>query len=488
MPGTWATSGVDLHVDVGSTRVRRSLEGALREAIRDGRLPEGLRVPSSRQLAADLGLARNTVADAYGQLVAEGWLVARQGSGTRVARRVPEHDPDVRDPSPASARARYDLRPGTPDLSSFPTSAWMAAMRRSLATAPAEAFGYGDPRGRAELRDALAGYLARARGVRADPARIVVCSGFAQGLALLCSVLLARAASTVAVEAYCLPASPEIIGAAGLRLFPLPVDEQGAAIETLTDQGGVVLTPAHQFPLGPSLAPSRRSAAVDWAADSGGIVVEDDYDGEFRYDRQPVGAMQALAPEHVVYLGTASKTLAPGLRLAWLVLPDALVEPVLAAKARADYTGVLEQLTLAEFIRSGSYDRHVRGRRIAYRRRRDMLVRALASEAPGVAVTGIAAGLHALLTLPDAVSEEEIGVRAAQRGLAVGTLAQYRAGGEDHPPHSSSATPPRPTTATAEPSPASSPPFAPCRDHAIRSRSRHPVAIPPSSRDPAIRS
>src|SRR3954454_3072560 len=384
MPGTWANSGVDLHVDIASSRVRRSLEEALREAIRVGRLPEGLRLPSSRQLAADLGLARNTVADAYGQLVAEGWLAARQGSGTRVARRIPERDAREHGASVAAPRVRYDLRPGSPDVSSFPAPAWMAAMRRSLATVPAEALGYGDPRGRVELRGALAGYLARARGVRADPAHIVVCSGFVQGLALLCSVLIARAASTVAVEAYCLPDGVEIITAAGLRPFPLPVDEQGACVERLTDQAGVVLTPAHQFPLGPSLAPARRSVVVDWAADSGGIVVEDDYDGEFRYDRHPVGAMQALAPDQVVYVGTASKTLAPGLRLAWLVLPDALVEPVLAAKTRADFTAVPEQLTLAEFITSGGYDRHIRGRRLAYRRRRDMLVQALASEAPAV--------------------------------------------------------------------------------------------------------
>ncbi len=433
----WAISGVDLHVDVGSGRVRATLESALREAVRSGRLPQGVRLPSSRQLAADLGLARNTVADAYGQLVAEGWLVARQGSGTRVARRVAPRDPREHDQMSSSPQPRYDLRPGTPDLSSFPTSAWMAAMRRGLATSPVEALGYGDPRGRPELRDALAGYLARARGVRADPARIVVCAGFTQGLALLCNVLLARGASTVAVEAHCLPAGPEIITRSGLRPTLLPVDDDGAAVEMLADESAVVLTPAHQFPLGPSLAPARRSAAVDWAADSGGFVVEDDYDGEFRYDRHPVGAMQALGPDHVVYAGTASKTLAPGLRLAWLVLPDALVDPVVAAKTYADHTPVLEQLTLAEFIRSGGYDRHVRARRLAYRRRRDALVRVLASDAPSVAVTGVAAGLHALLTLPDGVSEEEVAVRAADRGLRVGRLAEYATmstGGHEHPP------------------------------------------------------
>jgi GntR family transcriptional regulator/MocR family aminotransferase len=440
MVTTWATSGVDLHVDVGSTRVRASLEGALRDAVRSGRLPEGLRLPSSRQLAADLGLARNTVADAYNQLVAEGWLVARQGSGTRVARRVPDRDADTGRPVTGTASPRYDLRAGMPDLASFPASAWTAALRRSLAASTVEAFGYGDPRGRPELREALAGYLARARGVRADPGRIVVCSGFVQALALLCSALAARtpgnapSASAVAVEAYGLPIVRQIVADHGLRPAPLVVDDDGAAVEALTDEVAAVLTPAHQYPLGPSLGAARRSAAADWAAQGGGIVVEDDYDGEFRYDRHPLAAMQALAPDHVVYAGTASKTLAPGLRLAWLVLPRALVEPVLAVKAVADHTGVLEQLTLAEFIRSGGYDRHVRGRRLTYRRRRDLLLRTLARSAPAVAVTGIAAGLHALVTLPEGVSEEEIGVRAARRGLTVAGLAQYRAGGPVHPP------------------------------------------------------
>jgi GntR family transcriptional regulator/MocR family aminotransferase len=307
-------------------------------------------------------------------------------------------------------------------------------MRRSLATAPARALGYGDPRGRPELREALAGYLARARGVRADPDRIVVCSGFAQGLALLCAVLTAGKASTVAVEGYCLPAYREIISAHRLCLSSLVVDGQGAAVQSLTGEDAVVLTPAHQFPLGPSLAPARRSAAVAWAADSGGIVLEDDYDGEFRYDRHPVGAMQALGREQVVYLGTASKTLAPGLRLGWLVLPAALVQPVLAAKAGADYTGVLEQLTLAEFIASGRYDRHVRSRRLAYRRRRDTLMRALARDAPTVFVTGVAAGLHALVALPAGLSEADVTAGAARHGLTVGGLAGYRTGPQEHPP------------------------------------------------------
>jgi GntR family transcriptional regulator/MocR family aminotransferase len=433
----WAISGVDLHVDVAGTRVRAGLESALRDAVRSGQLPAGLRLPSSRQLAFDLGLARNTVAEAYGQLVAEGWLVARQGSGTRVAHRVLDRDNATPTATAVAAIPRYDLRAGSPDLSSFPSARWAAALRSVLASVPVEALGYGDPRGRPETREALAGYLARARGVRCDPERIVVCSGFAQGLSLLCSVLRAKqgkTVSTVAVEAYSLPAYRDILGARGVRPCALAVDSNGAAVESLTDEAAVLLTPAHQFPLGPSLAPARRAAAVSWAVQSDGLVLEDDYDGEFRYDRHPLGAVQALAPDHVAYLGTASKTLAPGLRLGWLVLPRPLVEPVVAAKSGEDYTGVLEQLTLARFITSGGYDRHVRRRRLVYHRRRDALLQALARSVPDATVTGVAAGLHALVRLPDGVSEEAVIAGAARSRLAIGGLAPYRVGVQDHPP------------------------------------------------------
>jgi GntR family transcriptional regulator/MocR family aminotransferase len=391
-------------------------------------------LPSSRQLASDLGLARNTVAEAYNQLVAEGWLVARQGSGTRVAPRLfePAHDVAVTSARPTSSP--YDLRAGSPDLSSFPADRWLAALRRALNTAPVSDLGYGDPRGRRETRQVLAGYLARSRGVRADPGNIVLCSGFAHGLALLCSLLRARRAATVAVESYSLPAYREVLASHGLAVSSVPVDEHGAVITRLADAGAALLTPAHQFPLGPSLAPARRTAAVSWAADGGGLLLEDDYDGEFRYDRHPLAAMQALGPDHVVYLGTASKTLAPGLRLGWLVLPSALVEPVLAAAAGVPQASVLEQLTLAEFISSGAYDRHVRRRRLVYRRRRDLLVRAVTGAVPGAAVTGIAAGLHALVALPKGVREDEATAAAARHGVTVTGLSGYRAGGQDHRP------------------------------------------------------
>jgi GntR family transcriptional regulator / MocR family aminotransferase len=435
VPRAWATSGVDLHLDLPGPRLRAGLENALRGAVRTGRLHPGARLPSSRALAQDLGIARNTVADAYGQLVAEGWLVARQGSGTRVADRAPAVEAALSAPAGQATPPRYDLRPGAPDLSAFPRAAWLRAMRRALSDAPDAALGYGDPRGRPELRQALSAYLARARGVRVTPDRLVVCSGFTQGLALLCEALRGRGASTLAMEAYGLPTYRDVAEARGLRLTALPVDAHGASVAELAGAAAAVLTPAHQFPLGAPLAPARRGRAVEWAAATGGLIIEDDYDGEFRYDRQPVGAMQALAPEHVVYAGTASKTLAPGLRLGWLALPAELVDDVVDAKSLADrQTGTLDQLTLAQFIASGAYDRHVRRARLAYRRRRDRLIAALQRDAPHVRVTGIAAGLHALAELPGDHDERAIVARAAEHGLALVGLDAYRGSGRRRGP------------------------------------------------------
>ncbi|EFL34389.1 GntR family transcriptional regulator [Streptomyces viridochromogenes DSM 40736] len=424
MADHWATFGVDLHLEPTGPGLRRGLTDALREAVRSGRLAPGTRLPSSRALAADLGIARNTVADAYADLVAEGWLTARQGSGTRVAERrvVP---PAGTAPHPrAPARPAYDLRPGSPDLASFPRAQWLKAARRALTAAPSDALDYGDPRGRPELRAALAGYLSRARGVRADPERIVVCGGFAHGLKLLGAALRARGARTVAVESYGLDVHRRILAASGLRTTPLPFDRLG------TDPGGsraadaVLLTPAHQFPMGVPLHRDRRAAVVDWARRTGGLVLEDDYDGEFRYDRQPVGALQGLDPDRVVHLGTASKSLAPGLRLAWMVLPPDLMKEVVTAKGGVDTCGVLDQLTLAEFLTSGAYDRHVRAARLRYRRRRDALVAAVAARAPEARVTGIAAGLHVLLRLPPG-TEQSVVEAAHWRGLALHGLARY---------------------------------------------------------------
>ncbi|WP_086724689.1 PLP-dependent aminotransferase family protein [Streptomyces sp. NRRL B-24085] len=473
-----ATSGIDLHLEPTGGGVRRGLTDALREAVRTGRLAPGTRLPSSRALATDLGIARNTVADAYAELVAEGWLTARQGSGTHVAERT--RPLPVAVPPKAHARAphapphdgpvRHDLRQGTPDASSFPRSAWLASYRRALHQAPNEVFGPGDPAGRPELRAALADYLARARGVRTEPNRIVVCSGFAHALRLLFgpgtgSRSESRVGSTgesagagantggdgdrvggpvrggrilrgpLAVEAYGLPFHRELLAAAGVRTVPLPLDEHGARVDRLGRERAVLLTPAHQFPTGGPLHAERRAGVVDWARARGAVVLEDDYDGEFRYDRKPVGALQSLDPERVILIGSVSKSLSPAVRLGWMVLPERYVGGVLAAKGeREAWASVLDQLALADLIASGAYDRHVRRMRQRYRSRRDRLVAALAEHAPHIEVGGVAAGLHAVLRLPPGTERSAV-ESAVRHGVGLDGLAGFRHPDTDMPAH-----------------------------------------------------
>lgn len=441
---------------------RAALIRALREAVRSGRLAPGTRLPPYRSLAADLGVARNTVADAYAELVAEGWLTARQGSGTRVADRArplgrtqppgpartvegaqpappraapPRAAPPRPAPPKAPARARgprHDLRQGAPDASAFPRTAWLASYRRALQQAANEVFGPGDPAGRVELREALTEYLARARGVRTEPGRIVICSGFAHALRLLFGQDRGGGGrrgvlrGPLGVEAYGLGFHRDLLAAAGVRTVPLPLDEDGARVDRLARERGVLLTPAHQFPTGGPLHPERRSAVIDWARARGGVVLEDDYDGEFRYDRKPVGAVQGLDPEHVIFIGSVSKSLSPAVRLGWMVLPERYVDDVLAAKGeREAWASVLDQLGLADFIVSGAYDRHVRRMRQRYRGRRDRLVAALATHAPHIEVTGVAAGLHAVLRLPPGTERATVEA-ATRRGIALDGLADFR--------------------------------------------------------------
>jgi GntR family transcriptional regulator / MocR family aminotransferase len=441
MQQSWANYGIDLHLELAGSRVRAGLETALRDAVRSGRLAPGVRLPSSRDLAADLGIARNTVADAYGQLVAEGWFEARTGSGTWVAARPASAAQLPAKPASGSAVPGYDLRAGVPAVSAFPRRAWLAAARTALGSADDIALGYPDPRGLPELRAALVRYLGRARGVIASPENVLICAGFAHGLALICRVLAERGGTAVAMEAYGHPLHRRITAAQGIRPCPLSVDADGAVPGALESPGGapavsaVLPTPAHQYPLGMTLAPARRTGFVRWAARTGSLIIEDDYDGEYRFDRQPVGAMQALAPEHVVYAGTASKSLAPGLRLGWLVVPATMTDEVVAAKETSGgANGTLDQLTLAAFIESGGYDRQIRQSRLAYRRRRDRLIAVLRRQAPATRLTGIAAGLHALAELPGHASETDVIASAARHGVAVDGLGAYTAPGYERGP------------------------------------------------------
>jgi GntR family transcriptional regulator / MocR family aminotransferase len=424
---SWANSGSrDLHLDLrqtitpGARGARDLLLSALRDAVRSGRLAPGTMLPPSRSLATDLGLARNTVAEAYAELVAEGWLASRQGAGTWVVNAsgagVPARPRGVR------VVPTHNLLPGSPDVSEFPRSAWVAATRRALANAPTEALRMGDPRGRPELREALAEYLPRVRGVRTSAESIVICAGVRHAVELLTRVV----GGPIAVEAYGLFIFRDAIAALGVPTVPIGLDEHGAVVSDLDglDVPAVLLTPAHHNPQGMPLHPSRRTAVIDWAQRTDGYVFDDDYDGEFRYDRQPVGALQALCPDRVAYLGSTSKSLAQTLRLGWMVLPDDLIDPVIDAAGGAQfYVDAISQLTMADFITSGQYDRHIRRMRGRYRRRRDALVDALAGF--DVGISGLAAGVNVLLTLPDG-TEHEVLRRAGEAGVALQGLSRMR--------------------------------------------------------------
>ena len=423
---------VELLIDLpgGPGPKRRRLEDQLRRAVRGGRLPPGTVLPSSRVLAAQLGVSRGVVVEAYAQLVAEGYLSTRSRAATVVAARALEGtaSPDRR--RRAAQALRYDFSPGVPDLSAFPRRAWLAASARGLRGVADSRLGYGDVRGAHELRSTLAAYLGRARGVVASPEQILVTGGTRQGFGLVWRALREAAARRVAVEDPGWPPQRTTVVDAGLVPVPVPVDSDGLRVELLGRSGvdAVVLTPAHQFPAGAVLAPRRRAALLHWARTQDAIVVEDDYDAEYRFDRDPVGALQGMAPDRVVYAGSVSKTLAPALRLGWLVVPTALAPAVERLQARGGLGAALpDQLALAHFIASGELDRHLRRTRRRYRARRDALVAAVAAELPAWRIEGIAAGLQAVVRLPVGVDEAAVVRAAAARGVGVDGLARFRA-------------------------------------------------------------
>ena len=386
------------------------LSDRLRTAVLSGRLVEGTVLPPSRALATDLGLSRGVIVEAYQRLVDEGLLTARQGAGTTVsalpsaagrARKLPAPQA-FRLPLPVPAGIGTDLSPGVPDLSAFPRAAWLKAERAVLGAATPADLGYGDPRGHPALRTAVAGWLARTRGIRADPTDLIVVSGVAQALALVSQVLHSRGRDRVAVEDPGSRGARDTLAHWGLQTVPVPVDGDGLVVaDLLTAQAdAVMVTPAHQFPTGVVLAPARRRALLSWAS-RGGLVVEDDYDAEHRYDRAPVPALHASAPEQVAHTGSMSKTLAPGLRLGWLIGPTELRADLIDAKHASDIASpALPQLVLARLIGSGALERHLRIVRARQRLRRDAVLAALAQHLPGARVDGVAAGLHLLVMLP----------------------------------------------------------------------------------------
>ena len=411
----------------GELPLHEQIERTLRGQIRSGRLPADTRLPSTRGLAEELGISRGVVSEAYGQLAAEGYLTTSQGAPVRVAKAV--RAASERPPARSLLESfSYNFHPGLPDLLDFPRETWLRSLRTALRDSPLNSLGYGDPRGLPNLREALAGYLGRVRGADADPEHMLVCTGFLQGLSLLCRALRGRGVEQIALEDPGWHQHRLIIQQAGLEVVPIPVDENGLRVQELaaTDASAVLLTPAHQFPTGAVLAPERRAALIEWAEEER-LIIEDDYDSEYRYDRVAVGALQGLAPEQIVYIGSASKRLAPGMRLGWMLLPSWLTWELTAAKTIEDGgSEIVGQLALCDFIVRGELDRHVRRMRLRYQRRREALLQALERWLPQARVSGADAGLFELVMLPGDIDEHALVMAAATRGVGVEGVALHR--------------------------------------------------------------
>ena len=458
-PVDWSINGADFlqldRADAPAGGLSDWLAQHLRRAISDGRLPVGSRLPATRVLAGELGVSRGVVTEAYQRLTEDGQLAGRGRAGTRVVAApllaaaaapgpdtgapVAEHaifgavpGTEVFDALRA-ARCRIDLSPGLPDLAAFPRTAWLRAERTVLDELSPPSFGYGDPRGAPAFRLAVANWLARNRGIRVTPDEVIVVAGVAQALALLARTLRAAGLPSVAVE------DPGSLGARQqlrswqLDTLPVPVDDRGLQVDQLCASGAeaVMLTPAHQFPMGVILDGARRRQLRQWARD-GGLIIEDDYDAEHRYDRPPVPALRAALPGQVCYVGSISKLLAPALRVGWLLAPARYHEALVAAKRDADLgNAILPQLVLAELMNSGELERHLRFLRRRHVRRRDAMIGAAGIHLPGARVHGAAAGLHLTLTFDGrpgstALSDVDLAAAALDRGVKTQPLAWHR--------------------------------------------------------------
>jgi GntR family transcriptional regulator/MocR family aminotransferase len=417
----------------GEAPLHEQLERSLREAVRVGRLRAGARLPSSRGLAGELGVSRGVVTAAYEQLVAEGYLETRQGAPVRVAGGVRAQPP--RPPAPSLAQTyAYDFTPGLPDLGGFPRDRWLRSLRRAWRESALDAVGYGDPRGAPELREALADYLGRVRGAAPDPEHVIVCTGFRQGLSLTCRWLRANGIEQVALEDPGWHAQRLIVEEAGLTVIPVPVDDEGIDVAALRESGAdaLVVTPAHQFPTGAVLSAGRRAALIDWVEQGDRLIVEDDYDAELCAER--VGSLQGLAPDRVLYIGSASKRLTPGMRLGWMLPPSWLSWALISAKAIEDAgSEIAGQLALADFIGRGELERHLRRMRLRYAARRQALLAALARELPDWRPSRSGGGLHLMATIPEEIDESALLAAAARRRIGLEGLSLHSYTGECPP-------------------------------------------------------
>ncbi len=412
----------------GEVPLHEQIERSIREGVRSGRLGAESQLPSSRSLAAELGISRGVVSEAYGQLAAEGYLLARQGAPVRVAPTV--RAAAQRAPSPSLRPSfTHRLDPGLPDLAGFPRDRWLRSLRAAWRQAPIDAVDYPDPRGVPALRETLAEYLGRIRGAAADPEQLLVCTGFSQGLSLIARWLASRGVTSVALEDPGWHSHRLILEQAGLAVEPIPVDGEGLRVDLLerSEAAAVIVTPAHQFPTGAVLSSERRAELVEWAERGERLIVEDDFDAELRYDRAGVGALQGLAPERVAYIGSASKRLVPGMRLGWMLTPSWLGWPLISVKAIEDRgSEAIGQLALQDFIERGELDRHLRRMRLRYQRRREALMESLDRHLPQAKVEEGAAGLYELAELPEGIDEAALTSAAASRGVGVEGLALHR--------------------------------------------------------------
>jgi GntR family transcriptional regulator/MocR family aminotransferase len=417
--GAWA-----LHRQPGET-LRGCLERTLREAIREGALRAGVELPASRQLAAQLGVSRGVTTDAYAELEAQGYLQVFPRRPPIVVQ-VPAAAPRPIAPAPVRRPPlRFDMTPTTPDVTLFPRKQWAAALAATIHQGDPSVLGYGDPQGTRVLRQRLADELGRTRGVICQPENIIIVQGSAQGLDLTMRVLRQSGAARIAVEDPSLGRQHQQITAQGHQLLGQPVDGNGIVVGGLRADA-VIVSPAHQFPTGAVLSGTRRRELLAWSRDTGGLIIEDDYDAEFRYDREPIRALQGLHPDRVLYLGSTSKTLAPALRLGWLVAPDRWVEQLANGKSLLDdFSPTLGQLAFARLLERGDYQRHIRKTRAVYRDRRDRLIAALAAHRPDLRISGIAAGLSVLLNLAPDTDDRDIERTAQAAGIRVEALSRY---------------------------------------------------------------